>query len=402
MMPIRFSTLATIQFRQWSRNKNKSGRYGYLVAIIYLWLTELLVFFLLKEEIPEFPSLIGALVCLSAIIPDFLFKLIFEHDNTVMDAFLKTRPIPQSRWDRFLTLSQCWKPSNLLMPVILLPACFLFIAFPWNVLVLVTLYVFSVFGGFLVMLLKHRGLYESEKSVSARTRAFKSETGHLVFSLQSNSLLRSKRLKTTILYFNIFFFVQYFLQAWANEGWSEIYLFFFMVWPALSLSQYGMGIESGFFGGIWTKPLSVSQLLIDKFLLCGILSGIAALICIPICLVFHQSVISPLAYALFAGGFCSPLVLIDAYNCTPFDLFGKTFFNYQGASGTFKASVFLNTLLLMAIGMGLPALLPGWRSDLILAALGIIGISIHRPYFRWVERKFLKNRYKYMDKYNTK
>lgn len=402
MMPIRFSTLASIQFRQWSRDNNKSGRYGDLVVILYFWLIEVLVYFLLKKEIPEIPSLVGALVCLGAVIPDFLLKLIFEHDITVMDAFLKTRPIPQSRWDRFLTLSQCWKPSNLLMPAILLPASILFIAFPWNVMVWFAVYVFSVFGGFLVMLLKHRGPYGSEKSVSAKTRLFNSGTGHLVFGLQSNSLLRSKRLKTSTIYLSIFFFLQYFLYAWAKEGWiTSLYLFYFVLWPALGLSQYGMGIESAFFGGIWTKPLPVSRLLTDKLRLCCILSGMVVLICIPICLAFHQRVTTPLALALYASGFSSPLLLMDAYNCIPFDLFGKTFFNYQGSRGTYKASSILYSLLILAIGMGLLKFLPGWKSDLILALPGIAGISFYRPYFRWVEQKFLKNRYKYMEKYTS-
>jgi hypothetical protein len=56
-----------------------------------------------------------------------------------MDAFIKTRPIPQGSWDRFLTISQLWKPSNLALPFIMAPACFLFLPFAWGFGVLIVI-----------------------------------------------------------------------------------------------------------------------------------------------------------------------------------------------------------------------------------------------------------------------
>lgn len=392
--------LTRLWFRQFFRQKNK-GLVGRFIFIAYFWLLELLLFFMLRKGgVAVFPSVLVTVISLSAIVPDAILKLIFERDQTVMDALIRTRPISQSIWECFLSVSQFWKPSNLAMPLIMAPACFLFLPFGRGFVVLLVLYLFSVFGGFLVMLLKRRGPYISEKTVVVTPHVVKFGSGNLIFGIQAKSLLRSKRLKTMTLYIPIIFLLQFCLQSWSETGrLTEFYLFGFMVLPSVMLAQYGMAFEAGFFGAIWTKPLPIRRLLIDKFLLCCILTSLTVLICLPICIVFHQRVTTPIALGLFLTGFGSLLLLADAYNCGPFDLFGSTFFNYQGARSVNKASNVVAAVIIMALGIGLPILLPDWRADIILAILGITGIAIHRPYFRWVEQKFLKNRYKYMKKY---
>ena len=169
--------------------------------------------------------------------------------------------------------------------------------------------------------------------------------------------------------------------------------------PTIAVSQFGWSIEANFFCGIWTKPLSLCRLLSEKYLFSALLGGLAALATLPPCIWFHIPVYVPLVYVLFAVGIGVPLVMLDPYNCVPFDLFGKTFFNYQGASSTYKASAILGMLLVMAIPLVLPHVLPDWLAYLILGVLGLAGFLLHRPFFRWVERKFLKNKYKYMEKY---
>lgn len=403
MKPGTIQILTRLRFHQFFRQKNK-GLVGKVIIVAYFWFLELLLFFMLRKEgITDFPPLLVAGICLGFIVPDFLFKLLFEHDQTVMDAFIRTRPISQSGWDRFLSVSQFWKASNLAMPIILAPACFMFMSIGWGLAVLLVLYLFSVFGGFLVMLLKHKGPYVSEKAVAISSCSLINKNQHLVFGLQLTGLVRSRRLRTMILGISFILLLEYIFQIWAGAvELSHFFLLGFIVLPVAIFVQYGLGIEAGFFGGIWSKPLPVLQLLYDKFRMTGLLGGIAALISIPICLLFHQPVTTPLAYAVFSTGFGGIILLIDAYNRVPFDLFGKTFFNYQGTDSVLRTSSFFGTLLVMIIGVGLPFFLPGWLSDLILASLGIAGIAIHRPYFRWVERKFLNSRYKYIEKYLSK
>ena len=393
--------LARLRRRQFFRQKNK-GLIGKIVIVAYFWMLELLLFFMLRKEgVTEMPPLVVSLVMLGFIVPDFIFKLIFEHDQTVMDAFVKTRPISQSSWDRFLTVSQFWKSSNLALPLIFVPACFLFLPFGWAIAVLLALYLLSVFGGFLVMLLKHRGNYPLEKRVSSKAgRSFRQGSGHHVFGIQSRSFLRSKRLKTSLFVLTGVFFFQFISQGAASIGrFDSVFLTFTILYAAIGLSQWGLSIEANFFCGVWTKPLPVHRLLEDKFLFSAFLGGVTALVAIPFCYWFEIPLYAPLAYALFNAGVGILLILVDAYRCMPFDLFGKTFFNYQGSSSTFKASAFLAILVTMVVPIVLPYILPEWVAMLILAVLGLAGIIFHRPYFRWVERRFLKNRYQYMEKY---
>ena len=396
--------LTRLRFRQFFRQKNK-GLVGKIIIVVYFWLLELLLFFMLRKEgITDFPPLLVAGICLGFIVPDFLFKLIFEHDQTVMDAFIRTRPISQSSWDRFLSVSQFWKASNLTMPLILAPACLLFMPFRWGLVTLLVLYLLSVFGGFLVMLFKHKGNYPLEKQVSAKAgRSFRTGSGHHVFGIQSRSFLRSKRLKTSVLVLTGVFFFQFISQGFAEIGrFDSVFLTFTILYAAIGLSQWGLSIEANFFCGIWTKPIPVHRLLEDKFLFSSFLGGVTALIAIPFCYWFKIPLYAPLAYALFNAGVGILLIMIDAYKCMPFDLFGKTFFNYQGSSSTFKGSAFLALFVVMIIPIVLPHLLPEWAALLILAVIGLAGCVLYRPYFRWVERQFLKNRYHYMEKYLSK
>ena len=396
--------LTRLRFRQFFRQKNK-GLVGKIIIVVYFWLLELLLFFMLRKEgITDFPPLLVAGICLGFIVPDFLFKLIFEHDQTVMDAFIRTRPISQSSWDRFLSVSQFWKASNLSMPLILAPACLLFMPFRWGLVTLLVLYLFSVFGGFLVMLFKHKGNYPLEKQVSAKAgRSFRTGSGHHVFGIQSRSFLRSKRLKTSVLVLTGVFFFQFISQGFAEIGrFDSVFLTFTILYAAIGLSQWGLSIEANFFCGIWTKPIPVHRLLEDKFLFSALLGGVTALVAIPFCYWFKIPLYAPLAYALFNAGVGILLIMIDAYKCMPFDLFGKTFFNYQGSSSTFKGSAFLALFVVMIIPIVLPHILPEWAALLILAVIGLAGCVLYRPYFRWVERQFLKNRYHYMEKYLSK
>ena len=398
---ISMKSLSRLQFRQFFRGKKGRDMLGPAILVVYFWILEIVLAVQLGEKLPP---LVGVLIFASFLIPDFLMKVIFERDHTVMDPFLKTRPVPQSLWDRFLTVSQFWNPSNLLMPAIIAPACFLFLAFPLSLVVFVTLYLASVFGGFLVMLIKHRGTYQSEKSETKKAaRTFKSTTGHAIFGLQTKSVLRSKRLKTAIIYMStlmLFFFVINALNG-DNET-VRMFLFYFIILSASMLTQYGLGVEAGFFSAIWTRPVSISRILRDKFKMSAAMGGLSALITIPVCIWTGIPVYIPVAYALFTVGFGSLILLIDAYKCSPFDLFGKSFFNYQGTRATFKASTMLGIIIIMVVALVLPFLLSDLTASVILGGLGLAGIIFHRPYFDWVESKFLKNKHKYIEEYLSK
>lgn len=404
-MPFSLSlkSLIRLQKRQFLAGKTKRDLAGPIFLFAYFWGVAILIYVLTKDEIPDIPSLVLIAICAGLLIFEFIFKLIFVRDETVMDAFLKTRPILQAQWNRFLTVSQCWRASNLILPVMVLPYCLLFLPFFRGLAVWVALYVCSVLGGCLVLLLKRRGTYASEKEVSrVAVRPVKSgRSGHAIFGLQSRSLLRSKLMKRTFLYLSIFSLLETVLyNIGRDDRLSSFWAFLFVTYAAIAVSQYGFGVEAGCFGGLWTRPVSVKRLLMDKCRLSAILTGLALLIMVPICLLFQKSIFEPVSYALLGAGLGAPILLVDAYNARPLDLFGKTFFRNRGAKGNFKASSLLS-LLIMVLGLGLPRLLPGWPSYLILSILGLIGFLFQRPWFTWVERRFLKDKYRYLEQYQS-
>lgn len=398
-MGLSLKSLARLQYRQFRRGQ-KGGIAGFIILLVYFWLLEFVMFVLLKEKV-SFTPLIAALACMSAIIPDFFLKLLFVRDRTVMDAFLKTRPVPQEQWIRFLLVSQCWNMANLMMPIALVPACFLFLPFVPGLVVFLALYAFSVFGGILVMLIKHRGPYQTEKAVStAAVRSVRPDAIPPILGLQVKSLLRSKRLRTGMIWLSAFFLLEYVLMSIGSSNrLADFYLFGFFFMAAMNGPQFGLGIEAGFISAIWTRPIPIERILRNKFWVSGMISGLGLLICLPIGLWVGTPWYVPISYALFSFGFGALLMLLDAYNCVPFDLFGKTFFNYQGSKGTYKANTFIVMILVMGLGIALPRLLPDWLAHLVLAALGLLGVAFHRPFFRYVERKFLARKHDYLEKY---
>ena len=406
MSDISYRSLARLQYRQFVADKNKGRFIGLIIAFVYFWIIEFVVFFLLKSDGTEIPPLAVILVCASFLVPDFLLKLFILHDNTVMDAFLKTRPVSQERWDRFLTLSQLWKFENLEMPAMLLPACFLFLPFGLGLGTFVVVYLLSCFNGFLIMLLKHRGNYQPEKQVKAVSqKAYGSSYGKNVSSMQIRSFLRSKRLRTAIIWFGVFFYFECIVYSFDHDGLKFTGLFYMITFISLFsvyLSEFGFGVEANFFNGLWTKPYDIYKLLKDKYLMNLAMGGVAALLCLPLCLWSTTSVMDVLSIYVFSAGFGNLITLIDPYKCSPLDLFGKAFFNTQGSSGTFKASVLIAIFVVIGISVAAMLLIPGWKAQALLGFIGIASICASRPYLKWVEGKFVKNRYKYMEKFTSK
>ena len=120
-------------------------------------------------------------------------------------------------------------------------------------------------------------------------------------------------MKTALIYFSIFSFLEtivYYLGG--DNRYGSFWLFLFITYPAIALPQYGFGVEAGCFGGLWTRPVAVKRLLLDKCRMSAVLSGMALLIILPFCLWFKQDFFLPVSYALFGAGFGAPILLVDA------------------------------------------------------------------------------------------
>lgn len=396
--------LIRLQYLQFKRSASKREVFGRIYILACLWVFESVGIVELKSVTGgDLSSLFGAAkpliiigILFSLCLSDLIYKLIFKRDATVMDAFLRTRPVPKALWEKYLAVSQLWHPDNLMMPLIVIPICFFLFHFGWGLVAFLAFYIVSVTGGIILMEARRGRNYDEERKTEKKQ--VRRAPGHgSVFNLQVLSFLRSPRLKTGVIVFFCIFTVYIFLQP---DETREFMLFIVFLCSPMIIGQYGFGIEANYFSAVWTKPLPVRRILETKYYFLGELTLCMAVIFTVICLICHIPLLFLLGCTLFTAGMADLLILLDACNATRFDLFGKAFFNYQGAASTFRPIMFLIIFLSMGLGAVPVFALEGWIQFAVLGGMGLLGFAIHRPVFKWVERRFLKNRYKYMEKYS--
>lgn len=392
---ITIKTLARLYFRQLFRYR-KQELFAMIGMLIYGWVGVLA----LSQFKGRFPLWLFFLAFL--LIDFILFKLLSQKDNTVMDAFLKTRPVPERRWLIYVVLCQCWSHFNLMMPLILLPFCLAVFPTGMAFLVFAGLYLVSVAGGLLNVLIKRSGPYKKENvvRVNARQSLWGSRFGSGTFGIQIKGFLRSKLVLPELAMFCVFLY-QFYTRGRSEASTGDIYLFMALFSSVLSFPQYGLAIEACFFSGIWTRPVPVRQILADKYIFSLMCTGVMSLICLPVVLIVHVPVLDLLADAVFCGGFCTLIVLADAFSCRPYDPFAVASFK-SGRSGqsAFRFSSFVITMAIMIVYVILRLAAPDSVTTGILFGLGILAICLHRPFFAWRERKFLADRYYYMQKFS--
>ena len=395
--------LIRLQFLQFKRSSSKMEVFGRVYILVCIWLFEVVGILELKSKLGELPVLHGAArplvlagICLAVGMADVLYKLVFKHDATVMDPFLKTKPVGESLWENYLMVSQFWHPDNLMMPMLMLPICFAIFHFGWGLIAFIVIYLLSVAGGIFLMEAK-RGTNYDEGRKTSQGNARRSLADNNVFGLQVVSFLRSNRLKTSMTVFVVLF--SFYIITQPKEI-ACLHAFFVMLAVPMIIGQYGLGIEANCFNAIWTKPLPVSKVLTDKYFFLGGLTFCMAVILIVICLICKIPLLSVFGSLFFVAGLANLLILLDACNATKFELFGKAFFNYQGSASTFRPILFLIIFLTMGLGIVPLFVFHGWTQFAVLSGMGLLGFALHRPIFKWEEKKFLNNRYKYMEKYS--
>ena len=394
---ITVKTLSRLYFRQLFRYR-KSELFALIAFLIYGWVGVLA----LSQHQDRFPLWLFFLV---VILADFvMFKLLSQKDSTVMDAFLKTRPVPRRRWLVYVVLCQCWNHFNLMMPLILLPFCLSVFPTGTAFLAFAGLYVVSVAGGLLNILIKRRGPYGKENAVRVNSRQslWGSRFGSGTFGIQVKGFLRSKLVLPELVMFGVFLY-QFFLRGRMDASSGDIYLFMALFCSVLSFPQYGLAIEACFFNGIWTRPVPVRRILTDKYIFSLMCTGILSLVCLPVVLIVHVPVLNLLVDAIFCGGFCTLVVLADAFSCRPYDPFAvASFKGGRNGQSAFRCSTFLLTMAIMIGYVVLRLTVSKPVSTGILLGLGILALCIHKPFFARRERKFLANRYYYMEDYTNR
>ena len=72
----------------------------------------------------DLPALLGAGMVVGFLIPDMIMKMVMKRDITAMDDYVKSRPVPEKIWNKFLLTTNLLSFWNYVLPVLTLPVFF--------------------------------------------------------------------------------------------------------------------------------------------------------------------------------------------------------------------------------------------------------------------------------------
>ena len=436
--------------------------------IIFLYVVMGVSFFLSFTENGEdlegedLPALLGAGMVVGFLIPDMIMKMVMKRDITAMDDYVKSRPVPEKIWNKFLLTTNLMSFWNYVLPLLTLPvffyvlsaaqavaSFFLFLAFSYidgiyitcyrkatewmlkwplilgwiGMFVVLVGYMFiasffpvwmgwigffllagAVFAGLTVYLFQEK-IYNERKYKVSKFRGF----NHInLFSLQYIGMMRAKRIRTMVIMITAIFLFDAYLFALlpaevGHDGMDKVamttlYVVGAILLPSVVLSQWTFGIEANFFHGLMTKPIKVDQMLRNCFYYYMVVSAIALLLTLPF--LFLQIGIG---IWVLIGGFCLA-VFINLFNLptalfsSRLEIFQTSMFSMQGAN--MKINLYAIAFLLPLSGMiAIYSYFGEMIWCIICVILAILSIAIHKWFITKIAAIFEKNKYKRMEKF---
>lgn len=388
---------------------------------------------------------------------DLLSKIVMKKEVTVMDDYLRTRPISSRSWDAFLMTNNlldfwtwcvpiavaffalillslpmallailtslsasmvnamaltCYRRADawwLRLPMIVVMALFLMgslvygiftACFPSPALQMWTYIVLNLIAiGTLYLYLTNMHCYDEHAAKTKRVRQLNAASR---FALDWAGLWRTKRMRQSVIIIVVIMVLDAYLLLGiddAEKRWACDFIVLFLVCgPSLLQAQWTFGIEANFFHGLWTKPVSVHQLLTNKFFFFAILNVAAALLLLPAVCLGWMGAGKLMSTLLFTIGVINLISMPTCLFSQRLDLFSSAFFNYQGASMKINlyAIVCVVPMILFIVGYGL---LPETTCDIIFSALGIVGIAVHPWAIRTFANAFIARRHERFEAY---
>lgn len=410
----------------------------------------------------DLPVLLGAGMVVGFLIPDMIMKMVMKRDITAMDDYVKSRPVPEKIWNKFLLTTNLMSFWNYVLPLLTLPvffyvlsaaqavaSFFLFLAFSYidgiyitcyrkatewmlkwplilgwiGMFVVLVGYMFiasffpvwmgwigifllagAVFAGLTVYLFQEK-IYNERKYKVSKFRGF----NHInLFSLQYIGTMRAKRIRTMVIMITAIFLFDAYLFALlpaevGHDGMDKVamttlYVVGAILLPSVVLSQWTFGIEANFFHGLMTKPIKVDQMLRNCFYYYMVVSAIALLLTLPF--LFLQVGIG---IWVLIGGFCLA-VFINLFNLptalfsSRLEIFQTSMFSMQGAN--MKINLYAIAFLLPLSGM---IVIYSYFGEMIWCIICVIlaiqSIAIHKWFITKIAAIFEKNKYKRMEKF---
>lgn len=408
------------------------------------------------------PATLGAGIAVGMLVPDIFMKMVMKRDITAMDDYVKSRPIPEKIWNRFLLTTNLVSFWNYVLPVLALPV-FIYLLPLWQVVVsfflllslsyidgiYVTCYrkatevmlkwplvlgwigMFVVLIGYLslaslfsdvlawvglfvlavlvlaglVFYLYQLKIYNEQKRKVSKFRGF----SHIsLFSLQYIGTLRAKRIRNMVLLISaVFLFDAYmfaFLPSEASHDFGGktatimVYVVGAILLPSVVLSQWTFGIEANFFQGLMTKPVQIKQMLQNCFYFNVMVSGAAMLLTLPF-LFMNVGI----GFQVLVAGFCLA-VFINLFNLptclfsSRLEIFSASMFSMQGAN--MKINLFgIAFLVPLGAVAGIYYLFGETIWCVSCIALALMASLVHKWFIGKVAALFYKNRYKRMEKF---
>ena len=445
----------------WAAQKRRNFKWGRLFGQLYFFglflMVSIIVTIAVHDKTGDLENVakVVSIVAVSIIVPDFLNKLLMKHDETVMDHYLKSKPIPDRAWNQFLLTTNLVNYWNWAIPVLLLPFCLLFMEWTdmllsflllvavsmvggvaitafrrakgwtnkWPVLMAMVIWLIFAFVYSLTALILPWGVhivgfllmcagaiavfynylcglrrYDEEKAKT--NRLFLSGSSSL-FSMEYISMLRSKRLRIAVIILPLIFVFNSYTQI--SQGAGPIFymmLMFAIFAPSMMLGQWVFGIEGNYFDGLWTKPVDIRTILTNKYWFFALLNIFPTLMVLPLIWIGDLSPwVFPVTW-LFTSGLGNLAQMPTALISSRIELFQSAFFNYQGASLAVNMYSFI-ILIPMAVYVLCMWLLPLTTALIVLAAVGIVGFALHQTVLGWIARRYEQNRYKNFERYRS-
>ena len=444
----------------WADQKRRNFKWGRFFGQTYFFVLIMIISviftFATYEDVgDESAEIVVPFLAACIIIPDFLHKLLMKHDETVMDHYLKSKPIPERSWNRFLLITNLVNFWNWFIPILFLPFYLVFlkwtVMFPsflllvavsmvggvaitafrrakgwtnkWPVLVAMAIWALFAFMysllafllpwglhmvGFFLLCLGAVAVFYSYLCELHRYDESQSKAGKLfltgassLFSMEYIGVLRSKRLRmATLILPVVFVFNTYSLVSQEEDFMLYMMLMFAIFTPSMMLGQWVFGIEGNYFDGLWTKPVNIRTILKNKFRFFSLLNIFPTLLILPLIWMADLSPWLLVVTWLFTAGLANLTLMPTALISSRIELFQSAFFNYQGAS----LAVYIYGMIAiipLAVYVVCLSLLPLTTAMIVLAAAGIVGFSLHQAVINIIASKYEKNRYKNFERYRS-
>ena len=449
-----------ILLKLWADQKRRDFKWGRFLGEAYFFalftFVSIIITYAVYEETgsTEGAEVAVPFIAVAIILPDFLNKLVMKHDETVMDHYLKSKPISERVWNRFLLVTNLFSFWNWAMPMLLLPFCVLFL--PWTLVlpsfllllavsmvggvartalskakgwtnkwpVLVAMVIWLIVAmmyalaaiimpwgihlvGFILLCIGAIAVFYNYLCDLRRYDESQAKAGRLflgassLFSMEYISVLRSKRLRVAVLVLPLVFVFNTYTQL--VNGLNVVFysmLLFEIFAPSMMLGQWVFGIEGNYFDGLWSKPLDIREILRNKFWFYAALNAVATLLVVP---VLWLSDLSPWVLGaawLFTAGFANLTLMPTALISSRIELFQSAFFNYQGAS--LAINVYgLIVLVPIAIFCVCTWLLSPMMCALVLAGIGLVGFALHWVVINKLADAYERRRYTCFERYRN-